>query len=131
MRFVAVKTTDQQDLQALLRLREGCLKVRTALCNRLRGLLAEYGLILPKGVNVLRRHLPELLEDGENGLNDLFRRLLAEGYQQLKGLDRYVDSYTQELERQAQQHDECRRLQTIPGCGPIVASAFHSTDRQW
>lgn len=126
MRFVAVKTTDQQDLQALLRLREGCLKERTALCNRIRGLLAEYGLILPKGVNVLRRHLPELLEDGENGLNDLFCRLLAEGYQQLKDLDRHVDYYTCELERQAQQHDECRRLQTIPGYGPIVASAFHS-----
>ncbi|MCP4288840.1 MAG: IS110 family transposase [Gammaproteobacteria bacterium] len=127
MRFVAVKTTDQQDLQALLRLREGCLKERTALCNRIRGLLAEYGLILPKGVNVLRRHLPEFLEDGENGLNDLFRRLLAEGYQQLQDLDRHVDYYTCELERQAQQHDECRRLQTIPGYGSIVASAFHST----
>ncbi len=126
MRFVALKTTDQQDLQALLRLREGCLKERTALCNRIRGLLAEYSLILPKGVNVLRRHLPEFLEDGENGLNDLFRRLLAEGYQQLKDLDRHVDYYTDELERQAQQHDECRRLQTIPGYGPIVASAFHS-----
>ena len=126
MRFVAVKTTDQQDLQALLRLREGCLKERTALCNRIRGLLAEYGLTLPRGVNVLRQHLPELLEDGKNGLNDLFRRLLAEGYQQLKELDRHIASYTQELERQAQQHDECRRLQTIPGYGPIVASAFHS-----
>jgi len=126
MRFVAVKTTDQQDLQALLRLRNGCMKERTALCNRVRGLLAEYGLILPKGVNVLRRHLPVFLEDAENGLNELFRRLLAEGYQQLQDLDRHIDSYTQELERQAQQHDECRRLQTIPGYGPIVASAFHS-----
>ena len=126
MRFVAVKTTDQQDLQALLRLRQGCLKERTALCNRIRGLLAEYGLILPKGVNVLRRHLPEFLEDGENGLNELFRRLLAAGYQQLQDLDKHVTSYTKELERQAQQHDECRRLQTIPGYGPIVASAFLS-----
>jgi len=126
MRFVAVKTTDQQDLQALLRLRNGCMKERTALCNRVRGLLAEYGLILPKGVNVLRRHLPVFLEDAENGLNELFRRLLAEGYQQLQDLDRHIDSYTQELERQAQQYDECRRLQTIPGYGPIVASAFHS-----
>ncbi len=94
MRFVAVKNTDQQDLQALLRLRQGCLKERTALCNGMRGLLAEYGLILPKGVNVLRRCLPEFLEDGENGLNELFRRLLAEGYQQLRGLDRHVDYYT-------------------------------------
>ena len=83
-------------------MREGCLKERTAPYNRIRGLLAEYGLILPKGVNVLRRHLPGFLEDGENGLNELFRRLLAEGYQQLKDLDRHIASYTQELERQAQ-----------------------------
>ena len=55
MRFVEVKTTAQQDLQALLRLREGCLKERTALCNRIRGLLAEYSLILPKGVSVPAR----------------------------------------------------------------------------
>lgn len=126
MRFGAVKTTDQQDLQALLRLREGCLKERTALCNRIRGLLAEYGLILPKGINVLRRRLPEFMEDGENGLSDVFRRLLAEGYQQLQDLDGHIASYTQELDRQAQQHDACQRLQTVPGFGPIVASAFHS-----
>jgi transposase len=84
MHFVAVKTTEQQDIQALHRLRERRLADRTALCNQLRGLLAEYGLILPTGVNLLRRSLPELLEDGENGLSDLFRRLLAQNYQQLR-----------------------------------------------
>ena len=81
MHFVAVKTPEQQDIQALHRLREKRLQERTALCNQLRGLLAEYGLILPKGVNILRRRLPEVLEDGENGLSDLFRRLLAQSYQ--------------------------------------------------
>ena len=79
MRFVSVKTPEQQDVQALHRLRERRLQERTALSNQLRGLLAEYGLILPQGVNLLRRRLPELLEDGENGLSDLFRQLLAQG----------------------------------------------------
>ena len=51
--------------------------------NQLRGLLAEYGLIFPKGVNTLRRCLPALMADGENGLSTLFRQLLAQGYQQL------------------------------------------------
>lgn len=126
MHFVAVKTPEQQDIQALHRLREKRLQERTALCNQLRGLLAEYGLILPQGVNILRRRLPELLEDGENGLSDLFRRLLAQSYQQLQELDGYIDFYTQEMKRQSQQDEACQRLQTIPGYGPIVASVFHS-----
>ena len=126
MHFVAVKTPEQQDIQALHRLREKRLQERTALCNQLRGLLAEYGLILPKGIKVLRRRLPELLEDGENGLSELFRRLLAQSYQQLQELDGYIDFYTQEMKRQSQQSEACQRLQTIPGYGPIVAGVFHS-----
>jgi transposase len=126
MRFVSVKTPEQQDIQALHRLRERRVQERTALCNQLRGLVAEYGLILPKGVNRLRRCLPELLEDGENGLSDLFRRLLTQSYQQLHELDGYIDVYTQEMKRQSQQDEACRRLQTIPGYGPIVAGVFHS-----
>ncbi|MCP3866531.1 MAG: IS110 family transposase [Gammaproteobacteria bacterium] len=126
MRFVSIKTPEQQDIQALHRLRERRLQDRTALCNQLRGLLAEYGLILPTGINVLRRCLPELLEDGENGLSDLFRRLLAQSYQQLQELDRHINDYTREMSRQSQQDEACRRLQTIPGFGPIVASVFHS-----
>jgi transposase len=126
MRFVGVKTPEQQDIQALHRLRERRLGDRTALCNQLRGLLAEYGLVFPKGVATLRRRLPELLEDGENRLSGLFRQLLAQGYQQLQELDGHIDFYTQELVYQSQQDDACQRLQTIPGFGPIVASVFHS-----
>lgn len=126
MHFVSVKTTEQQDIQALHRLRERRLQERTALCNQLRGLLAEYGLIVPNGVNLLRRRLPELLEDAGNGLSDLFRRLLAQSYQQLQALDGYIDHYTQEMKQQSQQSETCRRLQTIPGYGPIVAGVFHS-----
>ncbi len=126
MRFVGVKTPEQQDIQALHRLRERRLGDRTALCNQLRGLLAEYGLVFPKGVTTLRRRLPELLADGENGLSDLFRQLLAQGYQQLQELDVHIDFYTQELVYQSQQDDACQRLQTIPGFGPIVASVFRS-----
>ena len=126
MRFVAVKTAEQQDIQALHRLRERCLADRTALCNQLRGLLAEYGVILPKGVTSVRRRLPALLEDAENGLSDLFRRLVAQGYQQLQALDNQIDGYNREMAHQSQHNDACRRLQTIPGYGPIVAGVFHS-----
>jgi len=126
MRFVRVKTPQQQDVQALHRLRKGCVDTRTALCNQLRGLVGEYGLVAPKGVSALRRAIPHWLEDGENGLSELFRRLLAESYERLKELDTHIASYDQEIERQSRQDEACQRLQSIPGYGPIVASVFRS-----
>jgi transposase len=126
MRGVMVKTAAQQDIQALHRLRAQCVASRTALGNQLRGLLAEHGIVLPRGIGNVRRRLPALLEDAENGLSELFRRLLAQGYQQLSELDSHIEAYTAELNRHSQQDDACRRLQTIPGYGPIVASVFHS-----
>jgi len=126
VRFVTPKTTAQQDVQALHRLRERRLQERTALCNQVRGLLAEYGVIMPKGVNVIRRQIPELLEDGENNLSGLFRQLLAQCYQQLQEIDQHIERYTRLLKEQNKQDEACQRLQTIPGFGPIVASVFHA-----
>jgi len=126
MRCVGIKTVAQQDAQALHRLRQGALDDRTALCNRLRGLLGEYGLVAPKGVSALRRRVPQLLEDAENGLSDCFRRLLAQDYQRWQELDAHIEAYTKELKAHSRRSEACRRLQTIPGFGPIVASRFHS-----
>jgi transposase len=126
MRFVAVKSVAQQDVQALHRLRQARVGERTALCNQVRGLLAEYGVVLAQGVGTLRRRLPELLEDADNGLSDFFRPLLAACYQQLLQLDAHIDGYTQELKRHAQQHEAIQRLQTAPGYGPVLASVFHA-----
>lgn len=125
-RFVAVKTVAQQDRQALLRLREGCIADQTALCNRIRGLLAEYGLVVPKGIEVLRKAIPQWLEDADNGLSESLRRLLAQEYRRWQELAAHIKAYDQELKRQARQDPDCRRLQTIPGFGPVVASVFHS-----
>ncbi len=124
--FVAIKTPQQQDIQALHRQRQGAIADRTALCNRLRGLLGERGLVFPKGLSALRRRLPAILEDADNGLSDTCRRLLARDYQCLQELDDHIDAYTQELRLHSQQSDACQRLQSIPGFGPIVASVFHS-----
>lgn len=123
---VAVKTVEEQDIQALHRIRSQCLRDRTALVNSTRGLLSEYGIILPKGIANLRNRIPELLEDADNGLNMLFRQLLARRYDQLVELDNHIEFYTDKLERLGQQDESCQRLQTIPGFGPIVASAFRS-----
>lgn len=124
-RFVGVKTVAQQDRQALLRLRRGCIDEQTALCNRLRGLLGEYGLVVAQGTAALRRAIPEVLEDADNGLSDGFRRLVAQEYQRWQELAVHIRDYDRELARQAHQDADCRRLQTIPGFGPVVASVFH------
>jgi transposase len=125
LRCVAIKTPAQQDIQALHRLRSRCVGERTALCNQLRGLLGEYGIVLPRGVASLRRGIPELLEDAGNGLSELLRRLLAERYRQLRELEAHLAAYTRELARHSTASEACQRLQGIPGYGPVLASAFH------
>jgi len=127
MRFVAVKTPQQQDVQAMHRLRQQRIKERTALSNQLRGLLMEYGIVMTRGVNELRRRIPVILDDEKNGLTALFRQLLRQGYMQLLELDTHINTYTKILTAHSKQDDRCQRLQTIPGYGPIVASVFAST----
>jgi transposase len=84
---VAIKTAEEQDIQALHRIRSQCLRDRTALVNSTRGLLGEYGIIVPKGIASLRKRIPELLEDADNCLNVEFRCLLEQRYAQLIELD--------------------------------------------
>lgn len=126
MPTVAVKSIEEQDIQALHRIRSQCLRDRTALINSTRGLLGEYGITIAKGPRHLHRAIPELLEDAGNALSDDFRDLLARRYQQLIELEEHIAFYTNRLERLVQRDDVCQRLQTIPGFGPIVASAFRS-----
>ena len=124
IRAVAVKTVQQQDVQALHRMRAGRVGERTALCNQVRGLLAEYGIILAQGVGTLRRRLPEVLEDAENGLSDFVRPMLARCYEQLCELDTHIEFYTRRVHEHAQRDEAVKRLQTVPGFGPVVASVF-------
>ena len=91
---VTIKTITQQDLQAIQRMRKQAVIIRTTLCNQKRGLLGEYGLIVPIGVNQLRKALPAFLEDAENGLSDLFRTLLRQRYDQFIQLDVDIECLT-------------------------------------
>ena len=124
MRFVRVKTLGQQDVQALYRMRAQRVRERTALCNQIRGLLGEYGIVVAQGVGTLRRRVPEVLEDAENGLSDLFRSLLGRCYEQLCELDGHIEFYTRALHAHARGDEAVQRLQTVPGFGPVVASVF-------
>jgi transposase len=126
MRFVPIKTIAQQDIQALHRLRRGCLDDRSRLSNQVRGLLVEYGIVLPQGVAVVRTRLARILEDAENGLSNWFRSFLARSYEQLRQLQEHIAFYDREVRQLAKREEAQQRLQTIPGFGPIVASVFHS-----
>src|SRR6202166_3644556 len=96
MRFVAVKTAPMQAVLALHRARQGFVKARTARANKIRGLLAECGIVIPKGIGHISERLPEILEDGENGLPGMMRELLERLGENLKDMDKHVG----ELERQ-------------------------------
>jgi transposase len=124
MRFVTVKTVAQQDVLAVHRIRSELVRQRTAKANQIRGLLAEYGVIVPVGINALRRALPEIKEEAENGLSSLFRRLLDGLHADLVELDRRVDQLDDEIQTAAKEDETARRLQSIPGIGPITATAL-------
>ena len=126
MRFVPVKTVAQQEVQAVHRVRSELIRQRTAKANQIRGLLAEFGLVLGKRIEVLRRALPELLEDAANGLGGRGRRLLEGLRRDLVGLDERVAELDAEIKVMASEDAACVRLQTIPGIGPLTASALVS-----
>lgn len=124
MRFVAAKTVEQQTMQAEHRIRARLVRSRTALSNEIRGLLSEFGVIVPASLGALRRALPEILEDGENGLPGDFRILLAELAEELRSLDDRVKFYDTRLQTRARTDERIQRLLAVEGIGPVVASAL-------
>lgn len=123
LRPVPVKSVAQQDEQAFHRMRSQCVGERTRVVNQVRGLLGEYGLVIPQGTTALRKALPALLADPENGLTPRFRELLDHKYQCLVALDKELDWFAEQLQQQSKQDEVCQRLQEIPGFGPVVSSA--------
>jgi transposase len=124
MRFVSVKTVEQQDIQAMHRIRAELTKQRTAKANQIRGLVAEYGLVAPKELLQLRRALPCWLEDAENSLSARFRRLLNGLWGDLQALDERMSELGREIAAIAQNDPVAKRLQQLRGVGPITATAL-------
>lgn len=124
MNFVPIKTIEQQDMQAIHRARSELVKQRTMKANQIRGLVSEYGVIAPKGLSQLKKALPNWLEDAGNELSSLFRELLSDLYEHLKTLDKQVKYYEKQLKKLASQSEDVCRLQTIPGVGPLTATAL-------
>jgi transposase len=124
MRFVPIKNIEQQDLQALHRVRERLMGARTALVNEMRGLLAEYGIVLPAGVNAFRNALAAKLEAEHAKLTPLSQELFGKLCAEFKKVEAEVAYYDEKLQAMAATHPESQRLLTIPGIGPITATAL-------
>jgi len=124
MRFVPIKTVEQQNIQALHRIRSELIRQRTAKVNQTRGLLAEYGIIVGQGVSCLRHKLPDILEDAENGLMMQFRVLLLGLQEDLAHLDERIKAMDLSINKLAQENGDARRLLRLRGVGPITATAL-------
>ena len=127
MRFVPVKTVEQQDIQAMHRVRSGLIEQRTAKANQIRGLVAEYGLVAPRELVQLRRAVPRWLEDEGNGLTSTFRRLLRALRDDLAALAERVSELDREIEHLAQADPGAKRLMQLRGVGPMIATALVAT----
>ena len=124
MRFVTPKTIGQQDLQAMHRIRSELVSHRTAKANQIRGLVGEYGIVAPMGINQLRRAIPCWLEDADNGLTGLFRELLMELWSDLRQLDDRVSELDNRLSEQAKANPASQKLLQIKGVGVLTATAL-------
>jgi transposase len=124
MRFVSIKRVEQQDLQALHRVRERLIKARTALVNEIRGLLSEYGMILPPRLAKFRALIVDKLHEEQAKLTTLSAEVFRHLYDEFRALEQRLEYYDEKLAAIGQAHPACQRLRTIPGIGPVTATAL-------
>jgi len=127
MRFVPIKNVEQQAMLSLHRAREGFVGDRTATVNRIRGLMAEFGLIIPQGIGYVRSRVPELLEDATHELPGMFRALIDRLLDHLKCLDQQIEAIETQIKVWHKNNADSQRLEEIPGIGPITATALIAT----
>ena len=124
VRPIVIKRIDQQDLQALHRIRQRLVNQRSRLVCQARGILLEYGIVLRGGVGNFKSQLPDVLEDAENELTPLMRNLLENTRDELIELNNRIKQISDQIKAWADRDDTARRLQSIPGIGPLGASAL-------
>src|SRR5918999_4419106 len=124
MRFVPIKAVDQQDIQALHRVRARLIGARTALVHAVHGLMHEYGMVMPKGVAKCRQAVVGKLESEKDKRTPLSQEMFWKLVEEFAGLEKQLAYYQEKLEALATTHPECQRLRTIPGLGPLTATAL-------
>jgi transposase len=124
MPAVPIKNAEQQAILSVHRARQGFVKARTAQANQIRGLLAEYGIVIPQGISHIAKRIPEIIEDGEIELPGSFRLLIQRLVDHLKELDRQVGELETGIQLWHRDNAASQKLARIPGIGPMTASAM-------
>jgi transposase len=124
MKFVATKTADQLDLQALHRVRERLVGQRTGIINQIRAFLLERGIAVRQGLRFLRAELPGIMATRNDVLSPRMLRLVEDLAADWRRLDERIEGLSGEIETLARQDKGCERLMTVPGIGPIISSAM-------
>lgn len=124
MRFVEIKSAEQAEIQALHRIRDRMVTSRTRLISQMRALCMEFGVAIHQGAGKFKADMPRVLTTEENDLTPMMRRLLADLLGDLRRLDERVAKITREIEANAAQDERSRRLMTVPGIGPLIATAI-------
>ncbi|WP_372378515.1 IS110 family transposase [Vibrio natriegens] len=123
-RFVPVKSPEQQAILSVHRMREHWVRERTALMNRIRALLSEFGLIIPVGRSSLMKQIPLMIEDAENELPHLARTVIADAYHHLEALNQRIADTEQVFDAFAKVSDNVQRIMKVRGIGPQTATAI-------
>ena len=123
-RCVPVKTEDQLDLQALHRVRSRRVGQRTAVINQIRGFLLEHGIAVRQGLRFLRQQLPDIMAKRSDVLSPRMIRIIGDLSADWRHLDERIEHVTEEIEVLAHGSEGCRQLMTVPGIGPLIASAM-------
>ena len=127
MKFVATKTAEQLDLQALHRVRERLVSQRTGIINQIRAFMLERGIAVRQGIGFLRTELPTILATRTDALSPRMLRVIEELAGDWRRLDQRIDGLTGEIEALAHQDQACSRLMTVPGIGPNAMVAAIGT----
>jgi transposase len=124
MRYVAIKSVEQQAILSVHRARDGLVRARSALANQIRGLLAEFGLVMPIGVSTLRQRTPTLLDEARDRLPPPFVHLIEELLAHMGEQDRHIQAFERQIMQWHRTNPISLKLAQIPGIGPITASAL-------
>jgi len=124
MRFVSIKTVEQQDLQALHRLRQLLVQQRTAIINQVRGVLAERGIVVAQSPTAFHRAMPTVLAGQDDELSQFCRGLLVELLEHLKSVEEKIDSCDARVKVFMASSQACKRIGEIDGVGPLTATAI-------
>lgn len=127
MRFVSIKTVEQQAILSSHRARQGLVKARTAQANQIRGLLAEYGIVINQGIHHLTKRVPEILGDPRHDFPGLFCQLLQELIDYFKEINHHIALLEKQIQLGHRQNEASNKLADIPGIDPLTVSAMVAT----